>query len=89
MNERMIRMSTEIIVAILALVGTLIGSVTGILTANKLTTYRIGQLEKKVDEFNSVSVRVSLLERDNASQWTKINEIYEDIKKIRREVTHQ
>lgn len=36
---------------IASLVGTIIGSVTGILASNKLTTYRIEQLEKKLDRY--------------------------------------
>lgn len=36
---------------IASLVGTIIGSVTGILVSNKLTTYRIEQLEKKLDRY--------------------------------------
>ena len=45
-------MPYEIIVAVLSLMGTAIGSVTGILTANRLTNYRIEQLEKRVSEHN-------------------------------------
>ena len=45
---------TEIIVAVIALAGTAMGSLGGILAANRLTNYRIGQLEKKVDKHNSV-----------------------------------
>lgn len=51
-----------IITAVLALVGTTIGSIAGILTANKLTNYRIEQLEKKVDKHNSVIERMYDLE---------------------------
>ena len=51
-------MSEVVIVAILSLIGTLIGSLTGILTANKLTNYRIEQLEKKVEKHNNVIERV-------------------------------
>ena len=47
-------MSEVVIVAILSLLGTLMGSLAGILTANKLTNYRIEQLEKKVEKHNSV-----------------------------------
>lgn len=49
-------------VAILSLCGTLIGSIAGILTANKLTNYRIEQLEKKVERHNSVMERTFKLE---------------------------
>lgn len=55
-------METEIVVAVLALVGTLVGSFAGILTANKLSTYRIQQLEKKVDEHNNYAKRLPVLE---------------------------
>lgn len=59
-------MSEAILVAVLSLAGTLIGSVTGILTANKLTNYRIEQLEKKVEKHNSVIERVYVLEKHEA-----------------------
>lgn len=51
-----------IITAILALVGTTIGSIAGILTANKLTNYRIEQLEKKVEKHNSIVEKMYGLE---------------------------
>lgn len=56
-------MSDVIIVAILSLIGTTIGSVAGILAANRLTNYRIEQLEKKVDKHNSIIERVYSLEQ--------------------------
>lgn len=49
-------------VAILSLCGTLIGSIAGILTANKLSNYRIEQLEKKVEKHNSIVERTFKLE---------------------------
>lgn len=59
-------MSEVVIVALLSLVGTLVGSVAGILTANKLTNYRIEQLEKKVEKHNGVIERVYILEKHEA-----------------------
>lgn len=59
-------MTDAIIVAILSLVGTLGGSLLGILAANKLTNYRIEQLEKKVEKHNSVIERVYKLETHEA-----------------------
>ena len=56
-------MSETIIVAIFSLVGTLGGSVFGILAANKLVNYRLEQLEKKVDKHNNVIERVFGLEK--------------------------
>ena len=59
-------MSETIIVAILSLFGTLVGSLCGILTANRLTNYRIEQLEKKVEKHNQVIERVYKLEKNEA-----------------------
>ncbi|SBV94484.1 conserved exported hypothetical protein [uncultured Eubacteriales bacterium] len=55
-------MEPEVVVAVLALIGTLSGSMLGVLAANRLTNYRIEQLEKKVDKHNSVIERTSILE---------------------------
>ena len=55
-------MATEVIVAVIALVGTLAGSFTGVLASGKLTAYRIAQLEKKVDEHNNYARRIPVLE---------------------------
>lgn len=55
-------METEIIVAILSLIGTLAGSFLGVLTSSKLTQYRLQQLEDKVNKHNSVIERTYKLE---------------------------
>lgn len=62
-------MDSTIFIAILSLVGTCIGSLAGILTANKLVNYRLSQLEDKVSKHNnliermySVESRVTLIE---------------------------
>jgi len=76
----------NIITAILALVGTVIGSLAGIMTANKLTVYRIDELEKKVEKHNSVIERVALMERDNSTQWKRIDELKQDLDEIKKVV---
>lgn len=62
-------MRSEIIVAILSLVGTGIGTLGGILTTQKLVSYRLQKLEEKVDKHNNlidrmykIETRVTLLE---------------------------
>ena len=52
----------EIIIAVLSLLGTIIGSLSGVLAANRLTNYRIQELEKKVDKHNTVIERTYRLE---------------------------
>ena len=68
---------TEIIVAAIALIGTAMGSLGGILAANRLTNYRIEQLEKKVDKHNSVIERITVVE-------VKLSEQQEDLARLHR-----
>lgn len=65
-------MPSEIIVGLLSLAGTLIGSIAGIMTSNKLAMYRIEQLEKKVDKHNSMIERTYKLEEQQAVLEEKI-----------------
>lgn len=69
----------NIIVAVISLLGTLIGTFTGILTSTKLTNYRIEQLEKKVEKHNSVMEKTAILQNDVKSLWHSIDEMKSDI----------
>lgn len=55
-------MNAEIIIALISLLGTLAGSLGGILVSSKLTNYRIGQLEKKQEKYNNLIERTFKLE---------------------------
>lgn len=55
-------MSDTIIVALLSLVGTVVGSGLGVITSQKLTQYRLEQLEKKVQAHNNLVERTYKLE---------------------------
>ena len=55
-------MTTEVIVALLGLLGTLAGSFLGVMAASKLTNYRLAQLEEKVNKHNNVIERTYRLE---------------------------
>lgn len=76
-------MPDVVIVSLISLAGTLFGSIAGIMTANKLTTYRVEELEKKVDKFNNVVERTFKLEQATARQWDRIDEIKNDIAEIK------
>lgn len=52
----------EVIVAAISLVGTLAGSLGGILVSSKLTNYRLQQLEQKVDRHNRFAERMPVVE---------------------------
>lgn len=66
-------MGAEVTVAVVSLIGTLAGTFAGILTSTKLTTYRIEQLEKKVDKHNNVIERVFRLEDNDRLLEEKIS----------------
>ena len=55
-------MNPEVLAAVLALVGTIIGSGGGILVSSKLTNYRLQQLENKVAEHNNYARRMPVVE---------------------------
>ncbi len=79
-------MSETIIVGILSFVGTVIGSLFGVLAANKLTNYRIEQLEKKVEKHNNVIERVYRLEQQNAVEEEEIKVANHRIEDLERKV---
>ena len=77
-------MSTEIICALLSLVGTLVGTISGIMASSKLTSYRLAQLEEKVNKHNNLIERTYKLEEELAIQKEKLavaNHRIEDLEK--------
>ena len=65
-------MTDAIIVALLGLLGSGVGTFGGILVSSKLTQYRLEQLEKKVEVHNQVIDRVYKLEERTELQEEKI-----------------
>lgn len=55
-------MSDAVVVALIGLAGSLLGSLIGVIVSSKLTQYRLEQLEKKVDKHNNVVERMYSLE---------------------------
>ena len=77
-------MTDTIIVAILALAGTLAGSW---MTSQK-TQWRLDQIEKKQDKHNSIVERFTIMEHDEQTQWKRIDELRADMEKLKEETTH-
>ena len=73
---------SSVVVAVISLVGTLFGTFGGILTSAKLSNYRIGQVEKKVEKHNSVVERTYNLEGDVKTIQVEIEEIKEDVRSL-------
>lgn len=67
--------NTEIIVALLGLIGTLSGSFLGILAASRLTNYRLQMLEEKVNKHNDLIERTFILEGQMAECRHDIREL--------------
>lgn len=72
---------TEIIVALIALIGTLCGSLGGILVSSKMTNYRIQQLENKVAEHNNFARRMPVVEEQIKVANHRIDDLEKEIHK--------
>ena len=68
-------MDSTVIVSLISLLGTLVGSLGGIVVSGKLTAYRIQQLENKVAEHNNFARRMPVVEE----QIKVINHRIEDL----------
>lgn len=77
-------MDTNVIIGLLSLLGTIIGTFGGIMVSNKLVNYRLEVLEEKVAESNKLIDRIYNLEKHNEVQDTKITAIEENIDSIKR-----
>ena len=64
-------MDSTVIVGVLSFLGTVVGSFSGM----KLMSYRIEQLEKRVDKHNNVIERMYTLEKKDAIQDERIAEL--------------
>ena len=78
-------MTEAVTVGVLSLIGTLGGTLGGIIAANKMTNYRIEQLEKKVEKHNSVVERTFILE----GQVKELQHEVIDMKKEERGMNHE
>lgn len=70
-------MNAEIIIALISLLGTLGGSLGGILVSSKMTNYRLQQLEERVAEHNNFARRMPVIEE----QIKVINHRIEDLER--------
>lgn len=67
-------MTGDIILALIAFAGTLVGTFGGIMTANRLSNYRIEQLEKKVEKHNNLVERMVVVENSVKSAHHRIDD---------------
>lgn len=71
-------MEPEIVVAVLSMCGTAVGSVAAVMAANKMSNYRISQLEKAVEKHNNLCERMIIVEQSTKSAHHRLDEIVEE-----------
>lgn len=71
-------MTEAIVIALIGFLGAVVGSGLGIIASAKLTTYRLEQLEKKVDLHNNVIERVYNLEKREALLEQHVSDLHSE-----------
>ena len=71
-------MDTGALTAVLSLVGTIVGSLGGIVISSKLTNYRIEQLERRVAEHNNFAHRMPVVEEQISVINRRISDLERD-----------
>lgn len=76
-------MDSTVFVAILTFIGTVAGNITGILLANRLSNYRIEQLEKKLDKYannvDEMRERLVIVEQSTKSAHHRLDDIAQQL----------
>lgn len=72
-------MSETIVVALIACVGTLLGSLLGVFASAKLTNYRLEQLEKRVEKHNNLVERMTAVESSAKSAHHRLDGIEKEV----------
>lgn len=55
-------MSETVLMGVFSLIGTLVGTLGGIVASSSMTNYRLKQLEDKVDKHNNFATRIPTIE---------------------------
>ena len=75
-KKEMTPMQNEIIVAVLGMVGTILGSGLGVWASASKTNFRLGQLEKKVEIHNHLIERMTKVEAE-------VTELQHDVRDLK------
>ena len=81
-------MTDTVLVAVLSCVGTLIGTIGGILAAQKLTNFRLQELEKKVEKHNNLverMVEVEARSKGNTRRIETLEKVTEHLREVKND----
>lgn len=71
-------MNSEVLTALLALIGTAVGSVGGVMASAKLTNFRLKRLEEKVRLHNNLVERMAHVEERSKSNTHRLDRLEEE-----------
>ena len=77
-----------ILVAVISLVGTLVGSFLANSKNSALIAYRLEELEKRVQKHNNIVERLAIVERDLKTAHKRLDEEREEIKELKEDKNH-
>lgn len=77
-------MDKEVLIALLSLLGTIIGAGGGVIISNKLINYRLDQIEKKLDKNtdtqDEIKERLVKVEESSKSAHHRLDDIVDQLK---------
>lgn len=82
-------MSDSIIVAIISGIGTMAGAIISILTANRITNYKIERLEEEVKKHNNLIERMFAVEQQTAILDEKVRVANHRIDDLEKEAKNE
>ena len=80
-------MNDTVFIALLTLIGTLAGTFGGIVTSSKLTSYRLEQLEQRVNKHNNLIDRTYELERQHTVDSHRLSTVEDKLTKMEGDKT--
>ena len=77
-----------VLVAVISLIGTLVGSFLANSKNSALIAYRLEELEKRVQKHNNIVERLAIVERDIKTAYRRLDEDHEEIKELKEDKNH-
>lgn len=73
-------MNSEVVVALIGLIGSVLVQFGGIMVNSKLTNYRVEQVEKKIDKLTDSAAEIYTLKQEIAILKTRLSQVEKEDK---------